>query len=489
MSAELLLAHADTHQPVLIEGLGEDAFADARPPGPAQTPKYLRAELGSLDDLLLQRWGIVVPEGPEGRHLLELVAPLRELRQREQGGEPILTLSVRSGLTGAEAHAWKAQGLGSEKVSEEDRPRYLLILGDLDAVSLEVQQALATDSLVGRIAFSDDAGYRAYVTKVLRWTEASGGAKAARLLFYTARDGTCATDLGHRKLMAPCLESSEERRRQGRLRIHPPEVLDELGYGQGTAVQRMLDFTARTEPGVLLSLSHGLGMPEQGWSSPEEQRALQGALLLTRDQRLTAEDVASVPFMSGGIWYGFACFSAGTPTRSAYAPWLRDLPSVTPNASRVVSLLPKPGERPFVSALPQAALANPAGPLAVMGHVDLAWSSSFNDHGRGRHARFFGVLGALAAGHRAGAALASLIRATNEASIVLNAGYHEERRMGDAGQLPRLPPAERAYQWLLYHDLASHVLLGDPAVRLPLAAFPGGHPGALGKHGRSRKAR
>jgi hypothetical protein len=35
-------------------------------------------------------------------------------------------------------------------------------------------------------------------------------------------------------------------------------------------------------------------------------------------------------------------------------------------------MLPGERTRPFIAALPKAVLANPEGPLAVMGHEDLA---------------------------------------------------------------------------------------------------------------------
>jgi hypothetical protein len=100
--------------------------------------------------------------------------------------------------------------------------------------------------------------------------------------------------------------------------------------------------------------------------------------------------------------------------------------------------------------------------------VDLAWTSSFSDQGRSRHERFLGVLKALASGRRAGTALASLLRFANETSAALMSSYHEERAALTAGRQYRASPAERMHLWMLYHDLASHVLLGDPAVRLPL---------------------
>ena len=466
MTFELLLAHADTCRPALHPGLDESALHSSPLAQSDPKPKRLWDALGDLDDLRAQRWGVVYPKTPAGERLLELIEPLRELRQREQGGAPVHTYAVTPGMDREEAHRWKARVLGSEQVEEPDRPRYLLVLGNLDEVSLELQQVLATDALVGRLAFADEAGYRAYVAKVLRWAEAPSPVDRARLLFYTSRDGTDATELGYRKLVEPCLATCTRHQRTGALQVEPPRSLADDGAAEGSTLGRFLAHAAGAEPAVLLSVSHGLGVREGGWLSAEDQRALQGALLLPGHERLTAAEVAARPFLPGGLWFCFACFSGGTPARSAYAPWLGDLDP--DQAGRVARLLPRPGERPFIAALPQAALANPEGPLAVVGHVDLAWTASFNDQGRSRHERFLGVIKALASGRRAGTALSSLLRFANETSASLASSYHQERSALAAGRQYRASPAERAHLWMLYHDLASHVLLGDPAVRLPL---------------------
>src|SRR6185436_10307699 len=131
---------------------------------------------------------------------------------------------------------------------------------------------------------------------------------------------------------------------------------------------------------VLLSVSHGLGAPRGGWKSGGEQRALQGALALGGGDVLSAAELRDKRFLAGGMWFCLACFGAATPAESVYHAWLSLLAEQGAHTGRleaVLKSLPKPGERPFVAALPQAALANPEGPLAVIGHVDLAWTYAF----------------------------------------------------------------------------------------------------------------
>jgi hypothetical protein len=192
--------------------------------------------------------------------------------------------------------------------------------------------------------------------------------------------------------------------------------------------------------------------------------------------RITAEDMASRPFLPGGMWFFFACFGAGTPHRSAYHHWLaalRDIGLYGRNIDAVLKSLPGEKEPPFVAALPQAALANPNGPLAVMGHVDLAWTFSFQDVGTTNKyrsdARFQDIFRTIVAGKRAGAGYAKLQSVFKEASVDLTTLYDKEARTKTRGgevTEDRARKTQKATLWMLRQDLSAYVLLGDPAARL-----------------------
>ncbi|WP_437941638.1 hypothetical protein [Sorangium sp. So ce341] len=346
---------------------------------------------------------------------------------------------------------------------------------------------LGGEAFVGRLAFADDQGYEAYVEKALRCA-AEPPADGARSLFYTVRDGTPATAQGYRHLVAPSVACAREGLRRG---WFPAAQIHEIGGGDGMVTaeelaamaHEMLREAERSRAGLLFSLGHGAGAPRRGWRSPEEQRAEQGALVLGRE-RLTARDLAARPFLPGGLWFLFACFGAGTPARSAYYHWLARLHEMgmTGPAARVLDALPR-GAPPFVASLPQAALANPAGPLGVLGHVDLAWTWSFLDHGspeagagpRRRAERFQGLLRALVQGHRFGPAHHEITRFFCSLSTELSTMYDEDAAPGGpqaGGDGPR--EAARAGLWMQRQDLGAYVLLGDPAARLPIARWPEG---------------
>jgi helix-turn-helix protein len=121
--------------------------------------------------------------------------------------------------------------------------------------------------------------------------------------------------------------------------------------------------------------------------------------------------------------------------------------------------------------MPKAALANPDGPLAVVGHVDLAWTYGFVDPARptqSRAARIFGAVQAMARGSRAGVALDALMRSYREVNDELLAGYQAEEDARVHGRPIPADPGHRAGAFMLRNDLRGYVLLGDPAARLPL---------------------
>lgn len=480
MSLHLFLAHADTHTPLLADGL-DPAFAD-EPPRPEHTPEkptHLANRSGHPDALPHQRWALVVPRGDTGQRLRALVQPLTARREEQQAAD-VVVYEVDPGMGPEEANHWIRTAYWDHVERDETAlPRYLLLLGGPELISWDLQQMLGSQAFVGRLAFTGDHGeidapsYEAYVDKLLRW-ERQAPILGAPALFHTAQDGTPAIYEGHARLMEPSATIARERRKKG---LFPAKEILETEDPND-----LLERAAAAQGGLLFSMSHGLGVRATGaWTSTDERRLLQGAMKLSASgERFTAGDmVTQKAFLPGGLWLYFACFGAGTPSRSAYHPWLdrlQQLGALRMPAARVLSTLPRPGEPPFVAALPQRALAHPEGPLGVIGHVDLAWSWSFLDDivargsagPRARHERFQGILRSVVEGHRFGVAHHELAGFFNEVTRSLGGMYEQSVAKGIAVE-DKARRAARAELWMQHHDLAAYVLLGDPAARLPLA--------------------
>jgi hypothetical protein len=289
------------------------------------------------------------------------------------------------------------------------------------------------------------------------------------LLLYTAQDGTSATWLGHQLLVEPCLDEMRTR-----WKTKWPMLDPRLIPYESASPDALLRAAGEVRAGVMLSVTHGLGRPEKGWASPEEQRATQGALSVGPGLALTGDMLRQTPFLPGGMWFCVACFGAATPAKSVFHAWLSQLSKAGAYPGRpesVLSNLPGPGERPFLAALPQALLANEQGPLAIIGHSDLAWALSFtevDDPARSRAPHFLSALKVLANGSRAGVALDTLMREYRETNNHLMAGYQAREDAQVYGHPDPTDPVQHGTLWMQRNDMRGYLLLGDPAARLSM---------------------
>jgi hypothetical protein len=465
--SDLLMVHADALAPVFEHAVSSaSAGTDASGMG-YEDPAHLWDESREANELPAQRWGVIAPEGPEGDALLGRIERLIAHRQAQQGA-PVMIFRVPPRMHAADAARWRKQVFEAPGQRRRDLPRYQLILGDLDQVSAELQVIQGSDGYVGRLAFDDPEHYEAYVDKLLRWETSPAPISRARAVFHTVKDRTAATTTGHQSLMAPGFALARRYHGEGDF---PASALLELDHGYTPKPGPLLEEASKDEPGVLLTMSHGAGAPRRGWRSVEAQRREQGGMSFgPASGLLTGEALAGQRFMPGGVWLMLACFGAGTPRESKYLPWLEQLAatgSFSGSPAAVAESLPADG-RPFTAAVPKAVLASPHGPLAFIGHVDLAWTYSFRERDTGtpvdRPDRFIDVLHGLLRHDRVGVAFRELVvhygRTNTELTALVESGVDDADRRG--------------HLWMLRNDLAGYVLLGDPAARLPLrpAAAP-----------------
>lgn len=446
---DLLLAYDDGPAAALPNAALAGRERDA---GEQQLPDHLWADNDDVDDLALQRYCVVVPQGARGERLRALVEPLVQRRSAEQRAE-VKTYPVPPRMSQSDAEAWLSR-LRAGFAHPRESPRYYLLLGDLDEVPLSVQRAIAlADGCPGRLAFERDDDLVAYVSRALRPETADPRPTIG--LHGPATDATI--ERARDKLLAPIREQLRRSHELGELPAAALVEPDDLAAA--AALPRPFLFT----------LSHGYGGDRsRGFASSEHRRREQGNLVLPGGAHLSPEGVATGPFAQDGFWFMFACYGAGTPDDSAFAPWLRELAggNLAHLADAAVRALPPAGERPFVAALPRAALANPQGPLACFGHVDIAWQYSYSDADASvlsRPTKFTVLVEDACRGRRAGTLARSLARAATDAALRLAAEAEQVRRdPGLAAQLKN----RVAHLWMLHHDLASYILLGDPALRL-----------------------
>ena len=471
----LLLCEADERAPVLERDLGTSSATTQERLSKTVLPKTLWNEGGDPNSLPEQRWGLIIPEGDAGDRLRDLIAPLIEHRKKQQDLAEIVVVRAPAKADQAEAMEWRKRNFDTGADTREDLPRYQLILGNLDQVALAIQQVQAIDGYVGRLAFDNPEHYRAYAEKVVRYETGRQRPGPSRATFFTVHDGTEATSAGYRSLVSPGVALAQRKVMERKLAAR--EIVD-LGDKVIPSRDELLAQVAAQDPSVLFTLSHGAGAPRSGWKTAEDQRLRQGAMSFGSDGLLLGRDLANRPFLPGGIWFMLACYGAGTPDGSAYKHWLESLSQngeFGGPASSVLKGLPKSGERPFIAALPQAVLQNPEGPLAFMGHIDLAWTYSFTELDSGsamdRPAKFIQIISDLLKGNRSGIAFRSLMLALGSANTELTSLYDRQAMTGAPANTKL--ESKRGHLWMLRQDLASYIVLGDPAVRLPIAETNG----------------
>jgi len=470
MSIDLLLANEHGEQ-ILEEGLPDDV--NILPPPEADDDAIVVFPRFDADpnDLSKQRWGIVAPDGELGDRLLQVIAPLTAARREQQEGHEPIVFRAPAGMSGEAATDWWATKYNDETINFRDRPRYLLILGDANLISWEAQQRFSAGAFTGRLAFKKDSDYEAYIHKLLAYERAAAksGNQKLRAAFHTVRDGTAATSTGHRGLMIPSIDDALTAHKSGEF---PASAVVDLGEASSLSPDDFLRAVSTRDPMMLFTVSHGLGIDAN--ATEEERRRLQGAMSFGPGKKITADDVSNRPFVPGGAWFFFACFGAGTPTVSAYHHWLQGLKEAGMNIpqSQIDAVLASLArQESFVAALPQAALANPDGPVAVMSHVDLAWTFSFQDLGskKYRASRFQQIFQGVVSHSRVGASFDPLQRVFNEATTDLTTMFDADeraRRRNEVFADAKSRSLKKAALWMLRQDVTAYVMLGDPAARV-----------------------
>jgi hypothetical protein len=404
-------------------------------------------------------WGVIfaADSPPEVR---EALAPLLELRKEEATKVESRFYRELKGTKGYRPGESKADflarhGVGPGPADPEKMPYYLLIVGDPESIPYRFQYQLDVQYAVGRISFDTAEEYAQYASSVVAAERGKVRLPKRAVFFGVANDDDDATVLSSTELVPPLVEALEKRFEDG------DDSWDLQSVPAAKTTKRALSkYLGDDRPALLFTASHGMGFPR----GHARQLGDQGALLcrdwkgplkargpISPDWYFAADDISSDAELHGMVTFMFACYGAGTPRMDDFAQMaFRDSEPIA--------------ERPFVAALPQRMLSHPkGGALAVVGHVERAWGYSFYWDRAGRQLQTFrATLEQLLHGFRIGAALEFFNVRYAELASDLTDELHEIR-LGQASDDFAL-----AGMWTACHDARNYMLLGDPAVRLPI---------------------
>ena len=430
------------------------------------------------NDLAQTGWGVIFAFDDRERvpAIREALAPLLELRRGQAGAlyrDELLDPKFFY-RPGEASSRWLSRNGGApgQPVDPKKTPYYLLIVGDPDKIPYRFQYQLDVTHAVGRIHFETLDEYHSYARSVVAAEDPARPLALARdaVFFGVHNERDRATALSTEHLVTPLTKALEDKLANWRVqrRMEGQASKDQLARLLGGA----------ETPAFLFSASHGMGFSTSGHP---RQQAEQGAIVCSDwsgagpvgdAMRFSAGDIGSDARLLGLIAFLFACFGAGTPQYDDFAisTQIKELQDRGLNVTGLEQLDRIPiAPQPFVARLPQRLLGHPkGGALAVVGHVDRAWGSSFLWEGAEQVTTFESTLTKLLQGDRLGFATEDFNNRYAGLSTELNVRL-EDSKFGAA-----VPPEELAGLWTANNDARSYVVLGDPAVRL--AVGPDGAP-------------
>ncbi len=397
-------------------------------------------------------WGVVYAPGtsPEVKAAL---SPLLSHRRDQAGAGHSSYFQEYEYQPGETASRFlQRNGARCGAAADADRvPYYLLLVGDPEAIPFTFQSELDVNYAVGRLHFDAAEDYARYARSVVDLETGKLRPKLPKQvsLFGVRNEGDDATRRTADELVRPLADTL----------IEPGKGWDLRSYlGAQADKARLARLLGGPDvPALLFTACHGVRFPPED----ERQLARQGALVcqdwpgpadeegVTLDDYFTADDLSPDAHVHGLVAFLFACYSAGTPARDSFE-------------QKALGKPPEIAPRPFVSRLPQRLLSHPnGGALAVVGHVDRAWTTSFEGSSRGEGIDIFrNALRRLLLGHTVGWAMEYFNQAHATMSAELSDLWEGQHNLDD------VDPEWFSYLWMANNDARSFVVFGDPAVKL-----------------------
>ena len=399
-------------------------------------------------------WGVIFSSQPRAG-VYEALKPLLDFRKAQASAVDELLYKEYVGLTGylpgdTKRKFLKRNGAAVSGVVDPKRmPYYLMIVGDPGEIPYEFQYQMDVQYGVGRLYFDEVEHYAQYAASVIAAERGELRLPRRAAFFDVSTEGDGATEMSSQFLARP-LQESVAKDQAGQW------VVEGIGGAEATKARLGALLGGAETPAFLFTASHGMG----GKNGSEKQMLYQGAPLCVdwpgpkfrgdlRPFYFAGEDLSADARLGGTIAMLFACYGAGTPQFNEFRQ--RD------ELAEANQIAPKP----FVAALPKAMLSHPkGGALAVIGHVERAWTCSFLEGKKAPQIQTFeSSVKKILDGYPVGYAMEDFNSRYAELSSEL------------LDMIPLLKAGMNATEefvgnWTENYDARNYSLIGDPAVRM-----------------------
>ena len=295
-------------------------------------------------------WALLMHKDDEVRLRL-LLEPLVTHRKSQAKGDGRVEVHIFDQNLVPEA--WLRQ-----HVVGSDHPYYNLIAASPGRISFRFQHLLDVRCAVGRLWFETDREFENYVSGILTAERGRGLIHAPKAVVF-ASDHDEATHISRGQMVEPL-------RKKLKTDFNNIEYL----IGQDATKGKLCEILSRQDkPALVFTASHGLAVPK----ADPRQREMQGSLVC-QDSRNSGyfggNEIDAQCNLNGGIFFSFACYGAGTPSRSDFWHWIQN-----PDWQARLSMYEAPSD--FLAHLPAQLLGTANSALAFIGHIDPAWTYSF----------------------------------------------------------------------------------------------------------------
>jgi hypothetical protein len=394
-------------------------------------------------------WCVVYHED-EDPAVLQALASLREHRKGLAGDryrEIVITREEMTEKRWLKERFFEKHKVAPGRADPMKLPYYILIVGSPALIPFSFQYELDLNYAVGRLSFDEPAAYANYAQNVIDAEQRSFSRQRRVVVFGPDNRNDELTKKSKEDLAEPLVSSLRK------LNEDSPWVVHRILGRSATKAKLEACMGGNNAPALLLTAGHAITIEKDH----ERRKQLQGSIICSDwggggrekvfpHQYFSARDIKPGRDYRGMVAFFYACFSAGTPEYSSFSK---------PDEARE-----RLNDYPFVAALPKALLGHERGALAVIGHVDLTNVNAFRWQ-KEVHSinHFIEVFYALMQGQTAGHAMETFGQRLADIQGSIN------KFLGAKDQ----DDYRYLQLWSGYHDARGFVLLGDPAVKIPVS--------------------